>query len=95
LFRAAAAEAAASAASRAEKASRAYWLAVFLSGKKGSLWDGVVLDKKGSRVTVIIPALGVETQINLRTNVESNENVSLSLSSVKIPEGELNFIPAE
>jgi len=92
LFRASAAEAAASAATRAERASRAHWIAVFLSGKKDSLWDGVVLDRKGARGTVIIPALGLETQVNLRANEEPNENVRLSLSSVKIPEGELGFI---
>ena len=92
MFRASAAEAAAAAASRTEKASRAHWLAVYLSDKKHSIWDAVVLDRKGARGTVIIPALGIETQVNLRANGEPNENVRLSLSSVKIPEGELSFI---
>jgi exoribonuclease-2 len=95
LFRAGAAEAAASAASRAERASRAHWLAVYLSDKKNSLWDGVVLDRKGARGTVVIPALGIETQVNMRGNEEPNEKVRLSLSSVKIPEGEFSFIFAD
>ena len=94
LFRAAAAEAAAAVASRAERASRAHWLAVYLSDKKDSLWDAVVLDRKGNRGTVIIPALGLETQLNLRGNEEPNEEVKLSLSSVKIPEAEVFFAKA-
>jgi exoribonuclease-2 len=91
LFRAGAAEAAASAVIRAEKASRAHWIAVYLSGKKDSLWDGVVLDRKGSRGTVIIPALGIETQLNLRGNENPNDKISLSFSSARIPEGEVFF----
>jgi exoribonuclease-2 len=104
LLRAGAAEAAASAATRTEKASRAHWMAVFLSMIKNSCdnnapgagaayntWDGVILDRKGSRGTVIIPALGIETQISLRGNEEPNEMICLRLSSVKIPEGEASF----
>ena len=94
LFRVTAAEAAASAASRAEKASRAHWMAVYLSDKKdtGETWEGVVADRKGNKGIVIIPALGLETQLSLRGDEEPNDKVCLSLSSVKIPEGELSFI---
>ena len=91
LFRISAAEAAASTAGAAERASRAHWMAVYLSLKEASLWEGVVLDRKGSRGTVIIPALGVETQVNLRGTEEPNDKVNLSLLSVKIPEGEAIF----
>ena len=91
LFRVSAAEAAASAAIRAERASRSHWLAVYLSDKKSSLWDGIVLDRKGNRGTVIIPALGLETQVSLRGNEEPNNEIKLSLTSVRIPEGEAVF----
>ena len=91
LFRAAAAEAASAAVNRAERASRSHWLAVYLCGKKGSAWDGVILDRKGSKGTVSIPALGLETQVHLRGNEEPNEQVRLILSSVKIPEAEVYF----
>jgi len=96
LFRVTAAEAAASAASRAERASRAHWMAVYLSDKKESdnkdeTWDGVVVDRKGNRGIVIIPSLGLETQVNLRGNEEANDKVRLIISSVKIPEGEAGF----
>ncbi|MDR0473477.1 MAG: RNB domain-containing ribonuclease [Treponema sp.] len=87
------AEAAASAAVKAERASRQHWLAVYLSGKKDSSWEGVVLDVKGSRAAVLIPCLGIETQVNLKGNAEPNENIELVLLSVNIPEGEMLFTP--
>ena len=97
LLRVSAAEAAASAASRAERASRAHWLAVYLSQAQNGqdpaelVWEAVVLDRKGNRATVIIPALGIETQVNIRGDEKPNDTINLKLSSVKIPEGEVSF----
>jgi exoribonuclease-2 len=91
LMRLAAAEAAASAASQAERASRAHWTAVYLSDKKGSDWDGIVMEKKGSRVVVMIPALALETQSAAQGDLEPNEPVQLTLGPVKIPGAETSF----
>jgi exoribonuclease-2 len=88
----AAGEAAAAAAIRAERASRTHWTAVYLAGKKGSEWDGIVLERKGDRATVLIPALGIETQAVLKGNVESNDPVKLIVTAVSIPKGEFTFI---
>jgi exoribonuclease-2 len=93
LFRLAAGEAAASAAVQAERASVNHWLAVYLSGKIGSRWDGVAVDKKGGRAVIIIPALGLETQAAVKKDLEPNEPVQLTLSSVRIPEAEMVFVP--
>ncbi|MDR2109951.1 MAG: RNB domain-containing ribonuclease [Spirochaetaceae bacterium] len=92
LLRLTAAEAAAAAATQAERASRAHWTTVYLSGKKGSRWEGVVVDKKGGRGVIIIPALGWETQAALKNDAEPNEPVTLTLASVRIPEGEPVFV---
>jgi exoribonuclease-2 len=91
LLRVSAAEAAAMAAARAERASRAHWTAVYLSEKKGSSWEGVVLDRKGNRGVVFIPALGLETQVSIRGNLEPNDPVALVLKSVHISEGTAVF----
>jgi len=97
LLRISAAEAASSLTTKAERASRAYWTAVYLAGIKDSggngscVWEGTILDRKGSKGTVLVPDLGLETQINLRGNEEPNDNVQLRLLSVKLPEGELYF----
>jgi exoribonuclease-2 len=87
----AAGEAAALATVHAERASRTHWLAVYLSGKKDGEWEGIVLEKKGSRAVVIIPALGLETQAPLKNGMELNDSVRLTLVSVKIPQGEAVF----
>jgi exoribonuclease-2 len=86
LLRVSAAEAAALAASKAERASRAHWTAVYLSGRKGSSWEGIVLDRKGNRGVVFIPALGLETQVSVRGNLEPNDTVTLVLKSANISE---------
>ncbi|MDR1566670.1 MAG: RNB domain-containing ribonuclease [Treponema sp.] len=94
LLRVSAAEAAAAAASRAERASRAHWIAVYLSDKKDSVWDGVILDRKGNRGVVSIPALGLETQVSLKSGVGPNDAVRLICGQVNIPEGEAAFVCA-
>ena len=91
MFRISAAEAAALFAAKTERTSKAHWLAVYLLDKKGSVWDGVVLDRKGNKGVVIVPALGLETQVSLRSSEAPNDTVRLGLSSVKIPEGEVSF----
>jgi exoribonuclease-2 len=91
LLRVSAAEAAALAASRAERASRAHWTAVYLSSRKGSSWEGIVLDRKGNRGVVFIPALGLETQVSMRGNLEPNDPIEMVLKSANISEGTVVF----
>jgi exoribonuclease-2 len=97
LTRLAAGEAAAAAVVQAERASRVHWTAVYLSDKRDSLWDAVVLEKKGGRQAnplwaVMIPALALETQVPLPGDPLPNEPVKLSLKSVQIPRGEIHFV---
>jgi exoribonuclease-2 len=94
LLRLAAADAAAQGNIQAERASRTHWTMVYLSDKRDSPWEGVILEKRGGRAQVLIPALGLETQVPLRGG-EFNEVIPLILKSVRIPEGEANFIKIE
>jgi exoribonuclease-2 len=91
LLRLSAAEASAQANTHAERASRAFWTAVYLSGKKDSPWQGITLERRGARSLFLIPALGLETQVPVKGDLEPNEPVLLTLKSVRIPEGEANF----
>ncbi|MDR2517916.1 MAG: RNB domain-containing ribonuclease [Spirochaetaceae bacterium] len=93
VLRLGAGEAAAYTAMQAERASRNHWLAVYLSDKKESQWDAVALESRGPRSAVMIPALGIETLVACKHNLEPNEQLTLALSSVRIPEGEAVFIP--
>ncbi|MDR2797546.1 MAG: hypothetical protein LBB80_04320, partial [Treponema sp.] len=63
-----------------------------LSDKKGSSWEGVLLEKRGNRSLVMIPALGLETQVAVKGDLEPNEQVLLTLSSVRIPETDMVFV---
>ena len=91
LARLASGDAAAQAVTQAERASRAYWLAVYLSGKKGSLWDGVVLEKRGNALGVMIPALALETQAPLQKSLEPNDPVTLRMVKADIVRPESRF----
>jgi exoribonuclease-2 len=92
LLRLAAGEAAAAASVQAERASRAHWTAVYLLDKKGSEWKGIVMEKKGGRAVLIIPALGLETQVAVQEEPEPNQELTLTLGAVKIPEAEPVFV---
>ena len=91
LLRLAAADAAAQAVGRAEQASKAHWLAVFLADKKGSVWDGVVLEKRGNGLYVLIPDLALETQIPAKKGLEPNDPVKLELIRSSVPRAEAVF----
>jgi exoribonuclease R len=90
LLRMTKAEAGASAINKADRASRSYWTAVYLADKIQSVWEGIILDNPGSRAVVLIPYLGLETQVHLKRG-EPNGKISLTCLSVKIPEGEIIF----
>lgn len=92
LVRLAAGEAAASAVVQAERASKMHWLTVFLSEKKGSVWDAVVLEKKSPRGQIIIPELGLETQTAFKGDVKPGDEIKVSVSSCKIPESEIHVV---
>jgi exoribonuclease-2 len=91
LLRLGAGEAAASSVNQAERASRVHWTMVYLSLKKNSVWDAVVLEKKGPRWVLMIPGLALETQLALRGNIDVNDEIKLTLKSVNIPKGEAVF----
>jgi exoribonuclease-2 len=65
---------------------------VYLSDKKNSVWDAVVLEKKGNRWAAVIPSLALELQVPLQKDAAPNETVRLILKSVNIPRGEAVFV---
>ncbi|MDR2177711.1 MAG: RNB domain-containing ribonuclease [Treponema sp.] len=91
LLRLGAGEAAMTQSIQAERASRLHWTLVYLQDKIGSQWEGVVLEKRGAKTQVLIPALGLDTQVNLKKEAAPNETLILRLISPRIPEGEAVF----
>ncbi len=92
LERVAAGEIAAQAAVQAERASRLHWTMVLLSRERQSEWDAVIVDRKGGRATVLIPALALETQVAVKGECELNETIKVAVKTVKIPELEATFV---
>jgi exoribonuclease-2 len=91
LLRLGAAESAALAAAQAERASRAHWTAVYLSRREGEIFEASALAKKGERWVVLIPALGLETQMLLPPSVKPNDLLKVAVKGVNIPRGETFF----
>jgi exoribonuclease-2 len=87
----AAGEAAAQAAVQAERASRSHWTMVLLSGMKDSVWDATIVDRKGGRAVVLIPALGLETSVPIKGDPVLNDTIQVALAQVRIPELEASF----
>jgi exoribonuclease-2 len=50
------------------------------------------MERKGNRFVVMIPALSLETQVAAKGDLAPNEPVTLTLSSVRIPEAEAVFV---
>ncbi|GHV90038.1 exoribonuclease II [Spirochaetia bacterium] len=91
LLRLMAGEAAASASVQAERASKAHWTAVYLADKIGSQWEAVVMERKGPKTAVLIPALALDTLVSIKGDPEPNDPVTLTLVSVRIPWAEAIF----
>lgn len=91
LRRLAAGEMAAQASVQAERASRSHWTLVYLMNHPNSVWEAVVLDRKGNRATVVIPDLALETQVAIKADAQPNDRISLTLGQIKLPELEVNF----
>jgi exoribonuclease-2 len=96
MLRIGAADASYAATVQAERASKSYWTMVYLSDKIDSEWDAVVLEVKnerrgGQKAQVLIPALGLETSVLLKEQVEVNDTLRLLLTTVRIPELEAFF----
>lgn len=92
LERVAAGEIAAQAAVQAERASRTHWTMVHLSRMAGTEWDAVIVDRKGGRATVLIPALALETQVAVKGEEGINDAIRIAVKTVKIPELEATFV---
>jgi exoribonuclease-2 len=91
LLRMGAGEAAMAMTVQAERASRLHWTMVYLQDKIGSRWEGVVVEKKGPKAHLLIPALALDTQVSLKKEAEPNETLVVSLVTLRIPEGEAVF----
>ena len=86
-----AAEAAALSVRRAERLSREHWTLVYLQQHPGWQGEGVLVEKRMPRGTVLIPALALETRVKVADSVLPDSVLPLRLTGVELPERTVYF----
>ena len=76
---------------QAERLARRHWTLVHLLAHPDWRGQGVVVEKRGPRTTVLIPDLGLEPSLNLRDDPDLNTVLPLALSGVSLPDLEAHF----
>jgi exoribonuclease-2 len=91
LERVGAAEAVTGSARLAERQARRHWTLVYLLQHPEWRGEGVVVERRGARSTVLIPALSLEVQMPLGENIPLDTTVSLISTGVNLTELEASF----
>lgn len=76
---------------RAERLSNLHWKLVYLKQHPNWEGDGVVVEKDGQKVTLLVPGLALETRLRLKTDPALNEVVRLSFREADLPDGLSHF----
>ena len=76
---------------QAERLARQHWTLVYLLQHPGWHGEGILVEKRNSRGTVLIPELELEPRVHLREDLPLNSVVPLFLSGVELPELEAYF----
>jgi len=71
---------------QAERLSNWHWTIVYLSETPHWHGEGVIVETDGSRCTIIIPEIGLETHLRCQSGIPLNTRVPIVLEEVKIPE---------
>lgn len=79
------------AARRAERLSNTHWKLVYLLQNPDWKGDGIVVDRSGTRTTLVIPELDLETDLYGRTDLTLDAVVRIQLTDVNLPLLEANF----
>jgi len=76
---------------QAERQANAHWTLVYLQQNPDWTGEGILVDRRGAREVLLIPALDWETQIHLKRNLSLNSAVSLAIKNVNLPHLEAHF----
>lgn len=85
LARVGAAEAISGVVRRAEQLSRQHWTVVYLQQQQSWSGEGVIVEKTGLRVTVLIPELAWELRLHLRHDLPLDSIVQLAFTGANLP----------
>jgi exoribonuclease-2 len=71
---------------RVERLSNQHWTMVYLSKTTNWQGEGVIVETEGTRITALIPEIGLETHLHCRSSVPLNARVPIVLGAANIPE---------
>ncbi len=74
-----------------ERLSNQHWTAVYLLRHPDWKGQGIIVDQRGHRYTVLLPALGIETGLYSRQELLLNSEIELELRDVDLVHLEANF----
>lgn len=76
---------------QAERDSRLHWIAVYMAGNPGWEGDAVVLEYRGRDAWILIPALGFETSIRCREELQPDLKIRVRAVRASIPFHDISF----
>lgn len=76
---------------RAERMSVRHWSLVYLVRNPGWQGEGIIVEQRGARSTVLIPELAVETQLYGLQNLSLDSTIQLQIEHVDLPNLEARF----
>jgi exoribonuclease-2 len=71
---------------RAERLARRHWTLVYLTQHPDWRGEGVVVDKRDRRATLLVPELDLEVRVHMRKDVPLNSTVSVAVEGVNLAE---------
>jgi exoribonuclease-2 len=71
---------------RAERLARRHWTLVYLTQNPDWRGEGIVVDRRDRRVTLLIPELDLEAQVHLREVPPLNSSVPVAVEGVNLAE---------
>lgn len=86
------AEAASGLVRTAERLSNRHWTLVHLKGEPGWAGEGILVERRGGRGTVLIPSLGLEAEVGIRGDPALDDSIELRCTGVDLPELQAYFI---
>jgi exoribonuclease-2 len=76
---------------QAELLADRHWTLVYLLQHPDWRGEGLLVERRERRGTVLIPALGLETRVHLGWELPLNSTVPLALSGINLAELEVYF----
>jgi len=76
---------------QAELLSENHWTLVYLLQHPDWRGEGILVEKRGTVGTVIIPSLALETRIHISPNAAPDSRLILSVNRVNLPQREVHF----